>query len=127
MQKKRELNSVFKSFKCFRNLYKASNRGDPLPLTGYKKGWGKTLEGKPEDSRELSFQHVLLMKACSYQKFRSRSVPQPSSLVVPVVKVSSTWEMILNGKHLNRQPPHNSWKHWVPKSGSYGLSLLNWN
>lgn len=99
-----------------------------LSLTGYKKGWGKTFKGKPEDSRELPFWHVLLTKACAYDaKFRSRSVPQPSSLLVLVVKVSSTWEMILNGKHLNCQPPHNSWKHWVSKLESYGLSVLNWN
>jgi len=69
----------------------------------------KPCEGKPEDSRELPFWHVLLMKAGDYDaKFRSRSVPQPSSLLVLVAKVSPTWEMILNGKHLNHQPPHNS-------------------
>lgn len=130
IQKKTELNTVFKSCMCFSNLFSslASNRGDPLPLTGYKKDWGKTLEGKPEDSKEQPFGHVLLMNACAYNaKFRRSSVPQPSSLLVLVVTVSSTWEMILNGKHLNRQPPHNSWKHWVSKSESYGLSVLNWN
>lgn len=113
----------------FSNLYKVSNRGDPLPLTGCRKGWIKTLEGKAEEMKDSTFLACIINESlhlhCKIWKQICLTVFV--SIVILVFKISSAWEIILNGNHLTHKPPYSTWKRWASKSESYELLVLNWN